>query len=84
MDCKDMTRLLCIHLSSVYRELDRYDKYGTVVPAIHRNGPVPLLEKAEEYSVIETLMAKSEIYLSELKHKLFQKHWYIGKYHHHF
>ena len=33
---------------------------------------MPPLRKAEEYSVIETLMAKPEIYLSELQHKLFQ------------
>ena len=33
---------------------------------------MPPLRKAEEYLVIETLMAKPEIYLSELQHKLFQ------------
>ena len=68
IDCKETVGLLCIHLSSVYRVLDRYD-YETVVPAIHRSGPVPLLGKAEEYSVI---IVKPEIYLSELQHELFQ------------
>ena len=72
MDCKETARLLCIHLSSVYCMLDLYDEYGTVVPVIHRSGTVPLLGKAEEYSVIETLMAKPEIYLSESQHELLQ------------
>ena len=32
-----------------------------LVPVVHRSGPMPLLGKAEEYSLIETLMAKPEI-----------------------
>ena len=33
---------------------------------------MPLLGKAEEYLIMETLMAKLEICLSQLQHKLFQ------------
>ena len=33
---------------------------------------MPPLRKAEECSVIQTLMAKPDIYLSELQYKLFQ------------
>ena len=59
IDCKEIAKLLYIHISTVYAQ---YNEYGTVVPVIHRSEPIPLLGKAaEEYSVIETLMAKPEI-----------------------
>jgi len=72
MDYKEIAELLCVHVSTVYRVLDRYNEYGTVVPVLHKSGSMPLLGKPEEFSVIESLMAKPEIYLSELQHELFQ------------
>ena len=70
--CKEIADLLYVHLSTVYRVLDRYNEYGTVVPVQHRSGVMPLLGKPEEFSVIELLMAQPEIYLSELQRELFQ------------
>ena len=40
IDCKEIAELLYVHISTVYRVLDRYNQYGTVVPVVHRNGPM--------------------------------------------
>lgn len=71
MDCKEIAELLYVSVLSVYRVLDRYNEYGTVAPVYHRSGPMPLLGKPEEFSVMESLLAQPEIYLSELQSELF-------------
>ena len=51
IDCKEIADLLYVHLSTVYRVLDRYNEYGTVVPIQHKSGVMPLLGRPEEFQL---------------------------------
>ena len=69
--CREIADLLCIHVSTVYRVIDRYSTSGSVSPIPHRTGPMPVLGSLEEYSIIESLMEKPELYLEELQSELY-------------
>lgn len=71
IDCKKVAEMLSIHVSTVYRVIDRYHEGGTVAPVPHRSGPVRTLGSLEEFFIIETLMARPEIYLDELQRELY-------------
>ena len=69
--CKDIAELLFIHISTVYRIIDRYRADETVAPFSYRSSPTQLLRSPEEFSIVESLMARPEIYLEELQRELY-------------
>ena len=54
--CDEIADLLCIHVSAVYRVINRYQTTGTVSPVSTRRGPSPILGSLEEQLIIESLM----------------------------
>ena len=70
--CREIADLLCIHVSTVYRVIDRYNLSGSVSPTPHRTGPMRAIGNREEYSIIESLMEKPEVYLDELQDELYR------------
>lgn len=69
--CKDIAELLFIHISTVYRIIDRYRADETVTPISYTSGPTRLLRSPEEFCIIESLMTRPEIYLEELQRELY-------------
>ena len=72
LSCREISDLLYIHISTIYRILDRHQEYGTVVPVPHRSGPLRLLSSVEEYVITDALMTKPEMFLSELQAELLE------------
>jgi len=73
LSCKEISDLLYIHISTVYRILDRFQECGTVAPVSHQSGPASLLGSVEEHAIADALMSKPEIFLSELQNELFER-----------
>ena len=73
LSCREISYLLYIHISTIYRILDRFQEYGTVVPVSHSSGPLHLLGSVEEYVITDALMSKPEMYLGKLQGELFER-----------
>ena len=69
----EISDLLYIHISTVYRILDCFQECGTVAPVSHQSGPASLLGSVEEHAIADALMSKPEIFLSELQNELFER-----------
>ena len=66
LSCKEISELLYIHISTVYRILDRFQES-------HQSGPAPLLGSIEEYVITDALIAKPDVFLSELQSELLER-----------
>ena len=73
LSCKEISDLLYIHISTVYRILDRFQENGTVAPVSHQSGPAPLLGSVEEHAITDALISRPEMYLRELQDELFER-----------
>ena len=61
LSCKEVAELLYIHVSTVYRVLDRHNEIGDVEPVPYKSGPKPLLDRTEEFAIVDILMARPDI-----------------------
>lgn len=64
--------LLYIHASTVRRIIAQYDSTGDVAPRSYRHGPMPMLRKPEEFSIVESILANPGTYLEELQEELYK------------
>jgi len=53
LGCKEISELLYIHISTVYRILDCFQEGGTVMPVSHQSGPASLLGSIEKYAITD-------------------------------
>ena len=72
LSCKEIAELLYIHPSTLCRVLDHYNSSGDVVPTPYKSGPKPLLDRTEEFAILEILMSRPDIYLNGLQKELFK------------
>ena len=73
MEVTEISQLLSVSPSSVYRYIELFERTGDVKPMSHRHGPPKLLGDMEQLILLRLILNYPGIYLSELQAKLFIK-----------
>ena len=69
---KEVANLLCVSESSVWRYVKLFHMTGSVSPADCRHGPQKVLSEFEQLTVVQSLLNKPNMYLSEVCDDLFE------------
>ena len=69
---RDITDLLCVGESSVRCYAQRFYGTGSVSPTEYHHGPHELLDEFEQVTVMQSLLSKPSVYLSEVCDELFK------------
>ena len=69
---KEVADLLCISESSVWRYTKLFHTTGSVSPTDYHHGPQKLLSEFEQLTVVQSLLNKPKMYLSEVCDDLFE------------
>lgn len=72
MSPSEIADLLCISESSVRRYTERFYASGSVSPSEYHHGPHKLLDDFEQVTVMQSLLNKPSMYLTELCDELFE------------
>lgn len=70
MSTSEISKLLCVSMSTVYRYLNKFQHTGDVKPIDHHHGPSRLLGDLEQIVLLRIILSKPGIYLSEVQSQL--------------
>ena len=72
MSSADIADVLFMSERSVYRYLALFQSTGSVDPKEHNSGPRKVLNDLEQFTILQSLIHKPTLYLSEVQEKLFE------------
>lgn len=72
MEPREIADLLCIGESTVRRYTQRFYETGSVSPTEYHHGPHKLLDEFEQVTVMQSLLNKPSMYLTEVCDELFK------------
>ena len=70
LDVTEISQLLSVSPSSVYRYVELFQRTGDVKPRTYRHGPPKLLGDMEQLVLLRVILNNPGIYLSELQANL--------------
>ena len=70
---EEISQLLCVSKSTVYRYLEKFECIGDVRPKSHHHGPNRLLGELEQVLLLRIILSNPGIYLSEVQSMIFSK-----------
>jgi len=72
MSPADIANVLFMAERSVYRYLVLFHATGSVEPKEHNSGPDKVLNDLEQFTIMQSLIHKPTLYLSDVQEKLFE------------